>query len=164
LCKLSFKMIHLTTLILPVWREILKDLRMKVSCMPRDVMTQWNSLFDLLEYALKHWKAIDLVMQRRELGMRDLELSNNEWELVEQLHSILKILKDAMLFFSRSTPTLAAVIPAMDHIDMEFATSACNKKLLLSIRSSVSLAKMTLNRYYPHTDKSEVYHIAMGNY
>ena len=87
--------------------------------------------------------------------MRDLELSDNEWELVEQLHSILKvsvlatclighkqiqttptrtqILKDATLFFSRATPSLAAVIPAMDHINMEFATSSCNKQLLLSI-------------------------------
>ena len=59
--------------------------------MPRDVATRWNSLFDLLEYILKHQKAIDLVIQWRELGMRDLELSDNEWELVEQLRSILKV-------------------------------------------------------------------------
>ena len=59
--------------------------------MPRDVATRWNLLFDLLEYTLKHRKVIDLVTQRRELGMRDLELSNNEWELVKQLHSILKV-------------------------------------------------------------------------
>lgn len=84
-------MIHSTTLILLVWHEILKDLRMKVTCMPRDVVTRWNSLFNLLEYALKHWKAIDLVTQRCELGMRDLELSDNEWELVKQLCSVLKV-------------------------------------------------------------------------
>ena len=40
---------------------------------------------------------------------------------------------DVMLFFLRSTPSLAAVIPTMGHIDMEFVTSSCNKKLLLSI-------------------------------
>ena len=84
-------MIHSTTLILLVWHEILKDLWMKVSCMPRDVTTQWNSLFNLLEYALKHQKAIDLVTQWHELGMRDLELSDNEWELVKQLCSVLKV-------------------------------------------------------------------------
>ena len=84
-------MIHSTTLILPAWREILKDLQMKVSCMPRDVATQWNSLFDLLEYILSHQKAIDLVTQWRELGIRNLELSDKEWELVEQLYSILKV-------------------------------------------------------------------------
>lgn len=84
-------MIHLTTLVLPAWRDILNNLRMKITCMLRDIATQWNSLFDLLEYALKHRKAIDLVTQRRELGMRDFELSDNEWELVEQLHSVLKV-------------------------------------------------------------------------
>ena len=30
-------MIHLTTLILLAWHEILKDLQMKVTCIPRDV-------------------------------------------------------------------------------------------------------------------------------
>ena len=84
-------MIHSTTLILPAWHEILKDLQMKVSCMPRDVATWWNSLFDLLEYILSHRKAIDLVTQRCELGIRNLELSDKEWELVEQLHSVLKV-------------------------------------------------------------------------
>ncbi|KIM55486.1 hypothetical protein SCLCIDRAFT_134625, partial [Scleroderma citrinum Foug A] len=122
--KLSFKMIHSTTLVLLAWHDILNDLCMKITCMPRDIATRWNLLFDLLEYALKHQKEIFLVTQRRELGMRDFELSDNEWEL---------ILKDATLFFSCLTPSLAAVIPAMDHIDVEFATSSCNKKLLLSI-------------------------------
>ncbi|KIM49959.1 hypothetical protein SCLCIDRAFT_146603, partial [Scleroderma citrinum Foug A] len=51
----------------------------------------WNSLFNLLDYTLTHRKVIDLVMQQCELGMRDLELSDNEWELDEQLHSILKV-------------------------------------------------------------------------
>ena len=59
--------------------------------MPRDVATRWNSTFDLLEYALKHRKAVDLLMQRRELGLRKFELCDNEWVIVEQLHSILKV-------------------------------------------------------------------------
>ena len=36
-------------------------------------------MLDLLEYALKHRKVIDIVMQRRELGLRDLELTDEEW-------------------------------------------------------------------------------------
>ena len=59
--------------------------------MPRDVMTRWNSTFDLLEYALKHWKAIDLVTQQCELGLRKFEMTDHEWMVVEQLHSILNI-------------------------------------------------------------------------
>ena len=59
--------------------------------MPRDVATRWNSTFDLLEYALKHWKAIDLVTQQHELGLRQFELTDPEWTVVEQLHSVLNV-------------------------------------------------------------------------
>jgi hypothetical protein len=160
---------------------------MTVSFMPRDVATRWNSTFDMLEYALKHRKAVDVVTQQRELGLRKFELSDDEWLVVEQLYSVLKvrpcscfvskyykhkqlpcllglhqILKDATLFFSRSTPNLATVIPAMDHIDQQLTTYARDKKYLRSIRSGVSLAKKTLNRYYSLTDSSEVYRIAMS--
>ncbi|KIM54106.1 hypothetical protein SCLCIDRAFT_61116, partial [Scleroderma citrinum Foug A] len=69
LCKLAFRIIHSTTIVLPAWKEILRDLHLVFSCMPRGVMTRWNSTFDLLEYALKHRKAIDLVTQQRELGL-----------------------------------------------------------------------------------------------
>lgn len=66
---------------------------MTVTLMPRDVATRWNSTLDLLEYALEHRKAIDLVTQRHELGLRDLELTDEEWEIVGQLQSILKVSK-----------------------------------------------------------------------
>jgi hypothetical protein len=33
-----------------------------------------------------------------------------------------QMFKDATLFFSRMTPNLATMIPAMDHIDTHFAT------------------------------------------
>ena len=59
--------------------------------MLRDVATRWNLIFNLLEYALKHRKAVDLLMQWCELGLRKFELCDNEWVIVEQLHSILKV-------------------------------------------------------------------------
>ncbi|KAI6010338.1 hypothetical protein EDC04DRAFT_2905925 [Pisolithus marmoratus] len=51
----------------------------------------------------------------------------------------------------------------MDHIDQELTKHSCNRKYLPSICAGTSLAKGTLNHYYSHMDKSEVYHIAMGN-
>ncbi|KIM51312.1 hypothetical protein SCLCIDRAFT_94885, partial [Scleroderma citrinum Foug A] len=93
--------------------------------------------------------------------LRKFELADDEWVVIGQLHSVLKVLKDATLFFSCSTPNLSTVIPAMDHIDQELMTYSRDKKYLPSIRSGVSLAKETLNHYYSHTDTSEVYRIAM---
>lgn len=75
-----------------------------------------------------------------------------------------QIFKDGTLFFSRSTPSLATVIPAMDHIDEALTTQSLNKKYEPSIRAALGLAKKTLNRYYNMTDHSEVYRIAMGTY
>ena len=73
-----------------------------------------------------------------------------------------QVLKQATLYFSRSTPNLVTVIPAMDHIDWQLATYSRDKTYLPSIRAAASLAKKTCNCYYSYTDKSEVYCIAMG--
>ncbi|KAG1726197.1 uncharacterized protein EDB91DRAFT_1009486, partial [Suillus paluster] len=89
------------------------------------------------------------------------KLGDHEWEIVEQLRAILKILKDATLFFSCSTPNLATVIPTMDIIDEQMTIYSHNKKFSPSIRAAVQLAKKTLDQYYQLTDSSEVYRIAM---
>jgi hypothetical protein len=82
--------------------------------------------------------------------------------LDELLQSISQVFKDATLFFSRSTPNLAMVIPAMDHMDELLSTNSLDAKYEPSIRAALGIAKKTLNRYYDKTDSSEVYRIAMG--
>jgi hypothetical protein len=60
-------------------------------------------------------------------------------------------------------PNLAAVIPAMDHIDKVLATASDSPyKFGPSIRAALAIGKTALNRYYNKTDHSEVYRIAMG--
>ena len=78
---------------------------MTVTLMPRDVATRWNSTLDLLEYALEHCKAIILVMQRRELGLRDLELMDEEWAIIEQLQIVLKVSKQLQRYIRLSKQT-----------------------------------------------------------
>lgn len=76
-----------------------------------------------------------------------------------------KILKDATEYFSRATPNLATVIPAMDHIDTHFTNVILPESdLNPEIRAAIGLGKKTLNRYYSKTDMVEVYRIAMGKY
>lgn len=58
-----------------------------ISC---DVSTHWNSTFDMLQYAFNHQKAVDTITQSRELGLRKFKLADHEWEVLEQLCSMLK--------------------------------------------------------------------------
>ncbi|KAG1776193.1 hypothetical protein EV702DRAFT_971812, partial [Suillus placidus] len=90
--------------------------------------------------------------------LHKFELADHEWEIVKQLQDVLK---DTTLYFSHSTPNLATVIPAINHIDEKLTSYSRNKKYALSICTAVELAKKTFNRYYELTDSSEVYRITM---
>ncbi|KAG2340588.1 hypothetical protein BDR05DRAFT_850307, partial [Suillus weaverae] len=98
----------------------------------------------------------------KNMDLQDYELSGKERELAQQLCNVLKILKDATLFFSQSTLNLATVISAMDMIDRKLTTDSMTHTYEpLAIQASLGLAKKTLNCYYSMTNWSKVYQIAM---
>jgi hypothetical protein len=59
--------------------------------MPRDVSTRWNSTFDMLEFAINYRKVIDVMTDKRKLGLGVYELDDHEWTLVTQLRDVLKV-------------------------------------------------------------------------
>ncbi|KAG2030877.1 hypothetical protein BDR03DRAFT_810762, partial [Suillus americanus] len=61
LCKLAYKLIHSTTLLLPAWKMILEELKLGDRIMPHDVSTWWNLTFDMLEFALEYREVIDAI-------------------------------------------------------------------------------------------------------
>jgi hypothetical protein len=166
---------------LPEWDALLEKLDLAIRRIPRDVATRWNSTFDMMSVALEYRPAIEAFTADRKNGVRNLELSEAEWEIGGQLCDVLKvmftwqrthktkhllvasqILKDATLFFSRATPNLAVVIPAMDEIERRFKSMAADTKYNPAVRYALRLATATLNKYYSLTDSSEAYRIAMG--
>jgi hypothetical protein len=86
------------------------------------------------------------------------------FKLFNLLLTFPQIFKDATLFFSRSTPSLATVIPAMDHIDAHLATASQDLRYSPAIHASLALGKAHINKYYNMTDHSEVYRIAMSKF
>lgn len=148
--------------------------------MPRDVTTRWNSTYNMLIFAIEYHKALDIITSECDMKLRSYKLSQEEWDIAAHLswrcvvfsnplvtsqlwtNPFPQIFKDATLFFSRGTPNIATVIPAMDHIDSKLATDARNNKNPLSIKAALAVGKKTLNRYYDKTNHSEIFRIAMG--
>jgi hypothetical protein len=60
-----------------------------IRMMPRDVATRWNSTYDMLVFALEYREAIDKISGDRD--MRKYELSEEEWELIQQLCDVLVV-------------------------------------------------------------------------
>ncbi|KAH7905008.1 hypothetical protein BJ138DRAFT_1018302, partial [Hygrophoropsis aurantiaca] len=157
--KLAFKIINSSTLLLPRWKLLLNQLQLTERLMPRDVRTRWNSTYDMLNFAIEYKAGLIAMSGDADNGLRQYEMSKKEWEIAEQLRDIFK---DATLFFCRGTPSLATVIPAMDHINKILASQCANKKFVRPIRVALAMGKKTLDRYYNLTDASDVYRIAMG--
>ncbi|PPQ97931.1 hypothetical protein CVT26_002951 [Gymnopilus dilepis] len=163
--KFSFAVKNSTTILLPEWYRTLKSLRLAERIMLHDVSTCWNSTYDMLEFSIKYQLAIDRMTAARDLNLCKYELVSVEWRIAGELHDVLKIFKDATLFFSRATPNLATLIPAMDHIDKVLATcSDLPYQFSPAICAALAIGMNALNKYYNKTDHSEVYRIAMSTF
>ena len=161
--NLSFAIINSTTLALPVWRRICKAYKLKSKLMPRDVVTRWDSTYDLLLFALRYRAAIDTITADKKLKLRKYELYDIDWAIVDDLAAVLEQYKKATLYFSSDSASICAVIPAMDRIDNKLNVHT-NKPFHPAIVSAMKLARLKLNRYYSLTNLSSIYQIAMGVY
>jgi hypothetical protein len=89
--KLAYSLKNSTTLLLPKWFSILEDLEISKRMMPRDVTTRWNSTFDMLDFALKYQKPLQIITSNLDLNLRQYELSREEWKTAKQLCDVLKV-------------------------------------------------------------------------
>ncbi|KAJ3738243.1 hypothetical protein EV360DRAFT_58301, partial [Lentinula raphanica] len=143
--KISFKIIHSTTQLLPRWREHVSSTEFKDQVLPRDVATRWNSTYDMLAAFLRMKEVVVEFVDRSSNRLSDYVLNEDEWEAIEGLVSVLK---DATTFFSTKLPGVSLVIPAMDAIDEAFASGIVDEVTLPSpVRHALSMGKKTLNKY-----------------
>jgi len=66
--------------------------------MPHDVTTQWNSTFDMLDFAVEHIAAIDVITSNRDMKLRQYKLSEDEWDVAHQLRDVFKVCIWLLLF------------------------------------------------------------------
>jgi len=79
-----------STIILPQWYAKLEELGLKLHIMPCDVLTRWNSTFNMLDFALTYHMAIDEIMSNWDFNLRKHKLEDKEWEIAERLRDSLK--------------------------------------------------------------------------
>src|SRR6266852_5782140 len=84
----------------------------------------------------------------------------NEWAIAKDLITVLLQYKNATLFFSQDSTSVAAVIPAMNHI-LNHLNSQTGKAYHPSITAAMKLARKKMDHYYSLTDSSITYRIAM---
>ena len=96
----------------PQWKEMFHDLCTKYGIQPlkmiQDMITQWDSAHDMLEWAIYLHKPIDAFV--KDLHFPDLQLSPTEWTWVEFVFNILLPLKaTCMCLQQTSRPAMEAV-------------------------------------------------------
>jgi hypothetical protein len=98
--RIAFKVINSPTLLLPQWHALLEreaPARFHGRSLPRDVSTRWNSTFNHLAAFVELGDYIDTFTGIREHGLRQFELTKEEWGCVKQLVKVLQV--NPMLFF-----------------------------------------------------------------
>jgi hypothetical protein len=74
--------------------------------MPRDVTTRWNSTYDMLKFSFTYSEPINSITGDRSMKIRQYELKDHEWIIVEQLRDCLKV---------RSTTTTTTIVILLFH-------------------------------------------------
>ena len=59
--------------------------------MPRDVATRWNYMYEMLSFAYTYRVAYNTLTDNRDMKLRKYTLEDSEWQLVDQLASVLKV-------------------------------------------------------------------------
>jgi hypothetical protein len=89
--QLAFAIIHSTTIALLAWRCTCSELNLKKRLIPCDIVTRWNSTYDMMRFVLTYWKAIDQITADKVLKLRRYKLDNDDWSIIEDLVSVLEV-------------------------------------------------------------------------
>jgi len=80
-----------------------RDLGLKEKLIPRDVVTCWNSTYDMMRFVVEYRVAIDTITADKSLKMRRYELNNDDWKIIQDLVAVLEVCYSHLLIFETNT-------------------------------------------------------------
>jgi len=69
LCRCSFAIVQSTTIALPAWHHHCEAHKIKSCVLSCDVVTHWNSTFDMLNFAVQYRAVIDAMTADKSLKL-----------------------------------------------------------------------------------------------
>jgi hypothetical protein len=91
ICKLAYAIKNSSTLALPQWYCIFKALSFEVQLIPQNIHTCWNVTYNMLNFTYQYKKAISKITNIWEMKLHAYEIELHKWEIVKQLHDLLKV-------------------------------------------------------------------------
>ena len=64
---------------------------MKPKLIPHDVVTRWNSTYDMLCCALAYRQPIEVITADKALKLRRFELDDEDWDIIGDLVAVLEV-------------------------------------------------------------------------
>jgi hypothetical protein len=89
--KLSFAIIHSTTIALPAWCNTCVSNLCPICLISHDVKTWWNSTYDMLKVAHDYCVVIDDITANKVLKPWKYKLDDEDWDIIKDLLQVLKV-------------------------------------------------------------------------
>ena len=64
ICKLAFKIIYSSTVLLPTWDTACQEAGLAVRRIPRDISTCWNLSFDMVDFVVIYRAPVNLITNK----------------------------------------------------------------------------------------------------
>ena len=98
--RLAYVIKNSTTIVFPEWTSILKqhaelsneadEKPLSIRMMPRNVLTRWNSTFDMIQFVIAYREPLNDLTGCRTMKLQDYGLMEDEWKIAEQLSDVLE--------------------------------------------------------------------------
>ena len=77
---------------------MLQDCGLHPQMMPRDVLTRWNSTYNMLKFVVEYQEALNAITGNQKMKLRQYELDEEDCEIATKLRDSLKVSKPIVLY------------------------------------------------------------------